>query len=353
MIHRPMKVIRYKKVHPKRYPDVRPPERASSGAVGYDVRVYYVLDRHKDERPIIQELPATVPPSGAMLFGTGIAMAVDFPYDCQIRPRSGLANKFDVELSNAPGTIDPDYRGEAGILLRNRGKKPFRVKYGDRVAQLIFTEAVIPRFVERGELPKTSRDVGGFGSTGTNAIALGEKEYLQEQLRWDKFFMKVAIACSDMSNCLRGAQHDPNSGAYLRKEDGSYFGSTRKFGCVIVKDGNIASFGYNHTNAECHEGIGCVREREKILSGTSLERGCYHAEQVALSNHNASGGPSLVGATVYVNAEPCLMCSKLIVRSGIGTVVAPKAIYDNNGLNFLSDAGVDIRQLDLATLNQA
>lgn len=346
-MHKPMKVIPFKKL----IPDAKPPERASPGAVGYDVWVYRVLDRKDKERKSFSPLPATIPPGGAVLFGTGIAMATSFPYDCQVRPRSGLANRFDVELSNSPGTVDPDYRGEMGILLRNKGEEPYTVSYEDRVAQLVFTEAVIPRFVERETLPATSRDSGGFGSTGTREIALGEAEYLREQLRWDKFFMKVAIACSDMSNCLRGAKRGQD-GVYLRMPDNSYFGANRKFGCVVVQNGNIVSFGYNHTNAECHEGIGCVREREGIKSGTALERGCYHAEQVTFQKHAASGGPSLVGATVYVNAEPCLMCSKLIVGCGIGTVVAPLKIYERNGLDFLSEAGVEVRQLDLTKINE-
>ena len=149
----------------KLFPDARPPIRLSDGAVGYDVHAYHLLDA--ETKASKGELPASIPPGGKLLVGTGIKFAVPQTYDCQVRPRSGLANKYDVELSNSPGTVDPDYRGEIGILLRNRGSKPFIVKRGDRVAQLIFTKVEMPVFREVEELPETTRGAGGFGSTGT------------------------------------------------------------------------------------------------------------------------------------------------------------------------------------------
>jgi dUTP pyrophosphatase len=148
----------------KLFPGAQVPARASAGAVGYDVYAYHAIDKHT--RVHSHDLPIVIPPGGSVLVGIGVAMAVPFPYDCQVRPRSGLASKYDIELSNAPGTIDPDYRGEASILLRNRGDQPFTVERGMRVAQLVFTRVEIPELLEVEDLPSTIRDAGGFGSTG-------------------------------------------------------------------------------------------------------------------------------------------------------------------------------------------
>lgn len=224
----------------KLFPDAEVPRRASSGAVGYDVYAYRVLD--KRTRELARELPVVIGPGESVLIGIGVTFAVPFPVDCQVRPRSGLASRHDIELSNSPGTIDPDYRGEAGILLRNRGEEPFTVERGARIAQLIFSSVLIPHLLEREDLPTTARGPGGFGSTGLYSIALGDAEYLSEQDRWDRHFMRIAVSASGLSNCLRGAERDV-AGAFPRDEQGCYRGACRRFGCVIVKDHNIIAQG--------------------------------------------------------------------------------------------------------------
>jgi len=323
----------------KMYQDATVPQRASSGAVGYDVFAYHVLD--KITRKPCGELPATIKPSHSLLLGIGVKLAVPFPYDCQVRPRSGLAVKHDIELSNAPGTIDPDYRGEAGILLRNRGDKPFTVEKGLRVAQLVITRVEIPQFVDSEELPPTLRDTGGFGSTGFYEIAHGDAGYRAMQERWDRHFMGLAISAASLSNCLRDA--DREGGKYPKDSEGKYCGATRRFGCVLVKGQNVISQGFNTRTRECDEESGCIREREHIKSGTENDRGCLHAEQVAMQNYMRTGGASLENATVYVNSEPCVMCAKMLLRSGISTVVVPGDVYPTNGLKILADAGIEIR----------
>lgn len=335
-----LRVIPVKKL----YPDAKLPRRASPGAVAYDICAYHVVD--KETRDVIQQLPASIPGGGSMLFGTGITFAVAFPYDCEVRPRSGLASKFDVELSNSPGTIDPDYRGEAGILLRNRGKKPYLVNKGDRIAQILFKKVELPVFMEVDSLPPTSRGSGGFGSTGVGEILLGDAEYKQLQHKLDRHFMNFAVSASSLSDCLRGAERDAG-GHYIKNADGSYRGATRKFGCVIVKGENVISHGYNCRTGECGEEMGCVRERENIASGVMPEKGCDHAEKRALKNYARVGGPSLEDATMYVNAEPCIGCAKDIVGTGIGTMVVPVGVYENNGLAYLQEHGVEIRYVDL------
>lgn len=324
----------------KLYADAVVPRRGTSGAVAFDVAAYHVLD--KNTRARTAELPQDILPQKSILLGVGFALAVPFPVDAEIRPRSGLANHSDIELSNSPGTIDPDFRGEMGVLLRNRGERSFMVEKGMRVAQILFRKVEIPRFVEADELPATSRDQGGFGSTGLFDITEGDKEYQDQQNRLDRYFMKIAESASGLSNCLRGAKKE--GGRYTRDEAGFYLGSTRRVGCIIVKGGSIVGQGYNARTLECSEENGCIRERENIPSGTVLEKGCLHAEEAALTNC-LQNGVSILGATVYVNYEPCLMCSKLLAHSGISAIVVPQGQYPTNGLGYITDCGIEVRYI--------
>jgi len=326
------------------FPDALAPTRASSGAVGFDVYAYHVVD--KETRATVQELPFELRGGESVLIGIGIVFAVPPSIDCQVRPRSGLASKYDVELSNSPGTVDPDYRGEIGILLRNRGKKGFTITKGMRVAQLVFTQVHLPVFHCVDELPPTYRNTGGFGSTGLTSIALGEVEYLAEQRRWDEHFMRIAISASLLSNCLRGVQR--NADGFFEKDDlGRYIGASRHFGCVIVKDRTAIATGFNYRLSECDEKGGCAREVGGTQSGIANDIGCLHAEIAAIQNHALVGGPSLRGATVYINAEPCRMCAKVLLGCGIGAVVVPDGVYPTNGLPLILDAGIEVRYISV------
>ncbi|HPJ95940.1 MAG TPA: dUTP diphosphatase [Syntrophales bacterium] len=95
----------------------------------------------------------------------GFVMALPEGFEAQIRPRSGLAMEFGVTLLNAPGTIDADYRGEVGIILINHGKRPFDVKRGDRIAQMIIQPVCKGCWQEQDTLSLTVRGAGGFGHT--------------------------------------------------------------------------------------------------------------------------------------------------------------------------------------------
>jgi len=110
--------------------------------------------------------PLTLTPGERILIPTGIAIALPDGYEAQIRPRSGLALKHGVSLVNSPGTIDPDYRGEIGIILINHGAEPFTVNPGDRIAQMVFARFERGELVEVEELDETTRGEGGFGHTG-------------------------------------------------------------------------------------------------------------------------------------------------------------------------------------------
>jgi dUTP pyrophosphatase len=105
----------------------------------------------------------------SVTIGIGCVTAMRFPMFYWITPRSGLSSREGVTVTNAPGTVDSDYRGEAGVLLYNRDNEYFDVFSVMRVAQDIFQEAIIPVFEEvenYEDLPKTIRGSGGFGSTG-------------------------------------------------------------------------------------------------------------------------------------------------------------------------------------------
>jgi len=111
------------------------------------------------------ETDETILPGQRKMIPTGIAIALPVGYEAEIRPRSGLAVKNGVTLVNSPGTIDADYRGEIGIIMINHGEKPFIVKRGDRIAQMIVHQVCRVSWVACNELDVTSRGNGGFGHT--------------------------------------------------------------------------------------------------------------------------------------------------------------------------------------------
>jgi dUTP pyrophosphatase len=77
-----------------------------------------------------------------------------------------LALKHGISLVNAPGTIDPDYRGEIGVIVINHGSMPFAIKNGERIAQMVFASFSRALLEEVDELEGTERGEGGFGHTG-------------------------------------------------------------------------------------------------------------------------------------------------------------------------------------------
>jgi len=98
---------------------------------------------------------------------TGLSVAIPEGYEIQVRPRSGLAKNFGIQVVNAPGTIDADYRGEIQVLLLNMGIEPFVINRGDRIAQLVLAKAPQITWDEVDNLPESARGDGGFGSTGS------------------------------------------------------------------------------------------------------------------------------------------------------------------------------------------
>lgn len=110
--------------------------------------------------------PVRIEPGQRALIPTGLTIALPPGYELQIRPRSGLALKNGITLPNAPGTIDEDYRGEIQVIVLNAGTEAFTVERGVRIAQAVLAPVVRVAWVEVEALDSTTRDTGGFGSTG-------------------------------------------------------------------------------------------------------------------------------------------------------------------------------------------
>ena len=108
---------------------------------------------------------STLEPGVPRMVATGLTIEVPPGFEAQVRPRSGLALRHSIAMPNAPGTIDPGYRGEVKVILLNLGRAVYHVHRGDKIAQL-----VIARYEqvdwEEGELNSTERGSGGFGSSG-------------------------------------------------------------------------------------------------------------------------------------------------------------------------------------------
>ncbi|MBQ5465735.1 MAG: dUTP diphosphatase [Muribaculaceae bacterium] len=111
--------------------------------------------------------PVTLQPLERRLIHTGVYIELPVGYECQIRPRSGLALKRGLTVLNTPGTIDADYRGEVGVILVNLGNEPQVIENGERICQMVVArhETVQWELVET--LDDSERGAGGFGHTGT------------------------------------------------------------------------------------------------------------------------------------------------------------------------------------------
>ncbi len=130
------------------------------------------------------DLCAALPPTTSMVLEpgardrvpTGLSIALPPGYEGQVRPRSGLADRYGVTVLNAPGTVDADYRGEIAVILINHGHEPFVIRRGDRIAQLVVTRVEQVALVEVAVLAATERGASGFGSTGHEAALSGSRE---------------------------------------------------------------------------------------------------------------------------------------------------------------------------------
>jgi dUTP pyrophosphatase len=129
------------------------PSYATPGAAGCDLRAALLE-------------PLTLAPGSRALVPTGIAVAIPEGHEGQVRMRSGLAIRQGLSLLNAPGTIDSDYRGEVKVILANLGSEPVTIARGERIAQLVFAPVTRAKLTRAEALAPTTREGGGFGSTG-------------------------------------------------------------------------------------------------------------------------------------------------------------------------------------------
>jgi dUTP pyrophosphatase len=130
------------------------PAYGTPDAAGLDLRAY------------LPEGAVTLPPLGRTLIPTGLYIQLPEGYECQIRPRSGLALKHGISIVNTPGTIDADYRGEIGIILINLGQEPFTINDGDRICQMVVKQYSHVTWNAVEELDSSKREDGSFGHTG-------------------------------------------------------------------------------------------------------------------------------------------------------------------------------------------
>jgi dUTP pyrophosphatase len=108
---------------------------------------------------------AILEPGIARLVATGLTVEIPPGHEAQVRPRSGLALRHSITMPNAPGTIDPGYRGEVRVILLNLGREPYTIRAGDRIAQMIVAKYEAVEWLEE-DLAQSVRGSGGFGSSG-------------------------------------------------------------------------------------------------------------------------------------------------------------------------------------------
>jgi dCMP deaminase len=147
----------------------------------------------------------------------------------------------------------------------------------------------------------------------------------QERPNWDQYFMRIAQVTALRSNCIK-----------------------RKVAAVIVRDRRVISSGYNGTprgTRNCYEG-GCPRCNGTAVAGTALEEClCSHGEENAITQA-AYHGVSVKGAVLYTTFAPCLMCTKMIINSGIAEVVySDEYPLNQSSFRLLNEAGVHCRKL--------
>lgn len=142
---------------------------------------------------------------------------------------------------------------------------------------------------------------------------------------WDEYFMEIAEVVKKRSTCLR-----------------------RQVGAIIVKDNRILSTGYNGAPKglkHCFE-TGCMRSNLNVPSGERHElcRG-LHAEQNAIIQA-AVFGTAIDGATIYTTLSPCVLCTKMIINSGIKRIVLREAYNDSLSIKMLEESGITVMRMD-------
>ena len=157
------------------HPDVSPPERATQGSAGFDLRAYLVRRRVRCSDGVSQwETESSngaglwsieLPPGAMALIPLGFRARLPDGYEAQVRPRSGVSFRKGLQIPNAPGTVDADYPEEWLVPVRNGTAAAMRIEHGERIAQAVFQRYEVLSWAT-GVVRATTDRAGGFGSTG-------------------------------------------------------------------------------------------------------------------------------------------------------------------------------------------
>nr|WP_096440720.1 dUTP diphosphatase [Alteribacter populi] len=168
--------VKVKRLHP----DAKMPAYAHDGDAGFD---------------LVAIEDTVIEPGETALIKTGLAFEIPEGFEMQVRPRSGVSLKTNLRVSNAPGTVDSNYRGEVGVIVDNIADKPpekpfvslvggidgkvslddggnlydegtYIIRKGDKIAQAVLNRVPQAEFIEVDKLGATDRGEGGFGSSG-------------------------------------------------------------------------------------------------------------------------------------------------------------------------------------------
>ena len=149
-----MQSIQLKVLDPRIGREFPLPRYETAGSAGLDLRACIAA-------------PAEIAPGETSLIPSGVAIHVADPgLAAVVLPRSGLGHKHGIVLGNLVGLIDSDYQGPVLLSVWNRGKEPFTIEPGDRIAQLVFLSIARARFEVVDTFTETERGEGGFGHSG-------------------------------------------------------------------------------------------------------------------------------------------------------------------------------------------
>jgi dUTP pyrophosphatase len=159
---KPKLILKWKKLHP----EAQIPKYQNTGDAGFDFHALIQKDHMGSFNHIENDEPMIIIPAKSQ-FTVMTGLSCQFPsgWQMEIRPRSGLAFKKQITITNSPGTIDSLYKGHLMVILYNLGDREFIIKNGDRIAQGVMMPAPQFEMIEVEELDQNDRG-GGFGSTG-------------------------------------------------------------------------------------------------------------------------------------------------------------------------------------------
>lgn len=140
--------VKIKKLHV----DAKIPKYAKLGDSGFDLSTVENI---------------TILAGQTAIVNTGLSFEIPIGYEMQVRPRSGISAKTKLRVSNAPGTVDSQFRGQVGVIIDNIDhNNDIFIEKGTRIAQGVLCAVEIGEFEEVEELSSTDRGDGAYGSTG-------------------------------------------------------------------------------------------------------------------------------------------------------------------------------------------